>query len=145
MNNFIKDFNSNSPAISIKELDRTSQASFSYLGLKFRLEVPEGTVSDNIILTTWYDHGRKAASISSRVIAYNATLQKMGLGGRLTYRKISGKYAFMLTKEMSPKSFTNKDMRYTIEYFMEMSIKLHNIMNPGDMKTVGKVRLTNSQ
>lgn len=77
-------------------------------------------------------------------------MQRMGLGGRLTYRKMNGMYSFTLTKgygnvSVGEKKFTNTDMRYTIEYFTEMAIKLHNIINPGDVKQVGKVRLTNSQ
>jgi len=36
--------------------------------------------------------------------------------------------------------FTN--IRHSIEYFLEMSIKLHNIVNVTDVKSVEKIRLT---
>lgn len=140
---FIEDLNSNSPSITITQLDNSGITSFSYLGLKFRLEVPVG-VADNIILQTWYEHSKKAAGISGRVVQFNAALQKMGLGGKLTFRNMNGKYAFTLSKQMDPEKFSKTSLRHGIEYFMEMSIKLHNIINSTDLKKVDKVRLTNS-
>mmetsp|Transcript_24504 Transcript_24504/g.43959 ORF Transcript_24504/g.43959 Transcript_24504/m.43959 type:complete len:632 (+) Transcript_24504:45-1940(+) len=143
VDNFIKDLNSGSPAVTIAQLDSSGTTSFSYLGLKFRLDVPEG-VSDNIIVQTWYEHSKKAAGISGRVVQFNASLQKIGLGGRLTFRNMNRKHAFMLTKKMDPEKFSKTELRHGIEYFMEMSIKLHNIINTTDVRRVDKIRLTNS-
>jgi hypothetical protein len=55
---------------------------------------------------------------------------------------MNGKYAFTMTKLADPKHFNKKGLRHGIEYFMEMSIKLHNLINPMDMKKVDRVRLT---
>eukprot|EP00578_Thalassiosira_sp_NH16_P007954 CAMPEP_0181123974 /NCGR_PEP_ID=MMETSP1071-20121207/26214_1 /TAXON_ID=35127 /ORGANISM="Thalassiosira sp., Strain NH16" /LENGTH=755 /DNA_ID=CAMNT_0023209209 /DNA_START=163 /DNA_END=2430 /DNA_ORIENTATION=- len=141
---FIKDLNSGSPSITISQLNDSGATSFSYLGLKFRLEVPVGGVADNVIVQTWFDHGKRAAGISGRIVQFNAALQKMGLDGKLTYRNMNGKNAFTLTKTMDPEKFSKISLRHSIEYFMEMSIKLHNAINTGDMKKVDKVRLVNS-
>jgi len=140
---FITDLNSGSPTVTIVPLDNSGITSFSYLGIKFRLEVPGG-VSDNIIVQTWYEHSKKAAGISSYVVKFNAMFQKMGLGGKLTFRNMNRKYAFTLTQKMDPETFSKTNMRHCVEYFMEMSIKLHNIININDVRRVDKVRLTHS-
>ena len=50
----------------------------------------------------------------------------------------------MLTKKMDLEKFSKTELRHGIEYFMEMSIKLHNIINTTDVRRVDKIRLTNS-
>ena len=141
---FIKDLNSGSPSITIPQLNDSGTTSFSYLGLKFRLDVPGASVADNVIVQTWFDHSKKAANISGRIVQFNAALQKMGLGGKLTFRNMNGKHAFTLTKKMDPEQFSKTSLRHAIEYFMEMSIKLHNIINTNDIKRVDKVRLVHN-
>lgn len=143
---FIRDLNcGSSPAISISELDSSGITSFTYLGLEFRLEVPEGAMNDSAIMVqTWFEHSKKAAGISGRVMQYNAAFREMGLDGKLTFRNVSGKFAFTLTQKMDPEKFSKTLVRHGIEYFVEMSIKLHNIINSTDTKKVGKVRLVES-
>lgn len=162
VNGFIKDLNSNSPAVTICPLDsNTGITSFTYLGLKFFLEVPDCVDNDQIVVQTWFDHhhpnghsrGKTASSlisskvVSSKVVSFNAALHKIGLGGcKLTYRNMmSGKHAFTLTKKMyAEEKFSKTTLRHGIEYFVEMSIKLHNIVHSADaMRVVDKVRLTN--
>ncbi len=141
---FINDLMSGSSTITIFPLDSSGSTSFSYLGRKFRLDVPTKSVDDNVILQTWFDHSKKAAGISGRVVSFNAAMQKLGLGGKLTFRNMNGKYAFTYTKPMDPERFSKTILRHGIEYFMEMSFKLHNTINIGDVLKVDKIRLSNS-
>lgn len=139
------------PIITINQLDNWGITSFSYLNLKFRLEVPTSSVADNILLQTWYDQTDKKKklppSISGKVVQFNASLQKLGLqNNKLTFRSMNNKYAFtMNTQVKDPTKFSKMELRHGMEYFIEMSIKLHNIMFCYDVKTItqegGKVRL----
>lgn len=140
---FINDLNAGLPSISLSQLDSLGMTSFLYTDLKFRLDVPGG-IANNVIIQTWYEDNKRATEISSLVVRFNTSLQKIGVGGRLTFRKINGKYVFSLTKKVDPELFCKSSFRHGIEYFVEMSIKLHNIINTDDVKTLEKVRLTNS-
>jgi hypothetical protein len=140
---FIKDLNSGLPSISLSQLDSSGMTSFLYTDIKFRLDVPIG-IANNVIIQTWYEDNKRASEISTLVAKFNASLQRIGVGGRLTFRNLNGKYAFSLTKQVDPELFCKNSFRHGIEYFVEMSIKLHNIINPADVRTLGKVRLTNS-
>ncbi len=149
VNAFIKDLTSRksshapSSSIDIPPLDSLDATSFSYLGLLFHLEVPSGVGSDKIMVQTWYKpHRKNSSQVSSIVGQFNARLHKVDTGCRLTFRNMNGKYAFTLTKKADPEHFNKKELRHGIEYFMEMSIKLHNLINPMDMKKVDRVRLT---
>ena len=139
---FIKDLNSGLPSISLSQLDSSGMTSFLYTDIKFRLDVPIG-IANNVIIQTWYEDNKKAMEISTLVAKFNASLQRIGAGGRLTFRHMNGKYVFSLTKHMDPELFCKNSFRHGIEYFVEMSIKLHNIINPADVRTLEKVRLTN--
>ena len=100
VNTFIIELNSGStqPSVSINQLDNWGITSFTYLGLKFRLEVPTTGLAENILMIqTWYEQSKKVANISARVVQFNAALQKIGLGGKLTFRNMNGKYAFTLS------------------------------------------------
>ena len=141
VNGFINDLNSGAPTITIKNLS-DGISSFSYLGIKFTLEVPE---EDNIFtLQTEFEHNKKAAGISARIVEWNKALQEIGLGGKLTFRSIKGKFTFMLSRDIDPDKFSRRELRHSIEYFLEMSIKLHNIINVNDLKKICKVRLANN-
>ena len=147
VNGFIHDLNSGLPTITISQLDSTGTTTFLYSQLKYRLDVPNA-LSNNIIIQTWYEQSNKQAvvmgnSISTLIIKFNTSLQKTGINGRLTFRNVNGKYVFSLTKNYDL-SFDKTTFRHGIEYFVEMSIKLYNIINPTDARTIDKVRLTNS-
>ena len=149
VNAFIRDLTSRksshapSSSIDIPPLDNSDATTFSYLGLLFHLEVPSGVGSDKIMVQTWYTpHRKNSSQVSSMVSQFNARLHKVDTGCRLTFRNMNGKYAFTLTKKADPEHFNKKGLRHGIEYFMEMSIKLHNLINPMDMKKVDRVRLT---
>ena len=137
---FIKELNSTSANVIISRLDSSGKASFTYNGLDYTLQVPEG-LSHNIIVQTWFDQDRKAAGISSRIVEWNRSLQEVGIGGQLTFRNIKGKFAFTLTREMEPENFCKRDLKHVMEYFLEMSVKLHNTINVTNQKKVDKVRL----
>jgi hypothetical protein len=143
VNMFIKELDSASSNVIINRLDTSGKAVFTYNGLDYTLQVPEG-LSHHILLQTWFDHERKAAGISARIVEWNRSLQEIGLGGKLTFRNIKGKFAFTLTLEMKPEKFCKKDLKHSMEYYLEMSIKLHNIINVTDQKKVDKVRLQDS-
>jgi hypothetical protein len=143
VDSFIEDLNSGLPSISVSQLDSSGMTSFLYTDFKFRLDVPSG-ISNNIIIQTWFEDNRKAFEISTLVAKFNASLQRTGVGGRLTFRKINGRYVFSLTKQVQPEQFCKNSFRHGIEYFVEMSIKLHNIINAADVRPLEKVRLTNS-
>jgi hypothetical protein len=147
VNGFIHDLNSGLPTITISQLDSTGTTTFLYSQLKYRLDVPNA-LSNNIIIQTWYEQSNKQAvvmgnSISTLIIKFNTSLQKTGINGRLTFRNVNGKYVFSLTKNYDM-SFDKTTFRHGIEYFVEMSIKLYNIINPSDARPIEKVRLTNS-
>ncbi|KAL7428685.1 hypothetical protein ACHAXH_001996 [Discostella pseudostelligera] len=140
---FIRDLTrGSSSSIDIPPLNSSDATSFSYLGLLFHLEVPSGVGADKIMVQTWYKHRKNSTLISSLVGQFNARLHKVDTGCRVTFRNMNGKYAFTMTKLADPKHFNKKGLRHGIEYFMEMSIKLHNLINPMDMKKVDRVRLT---
>jgi hypothetical protein len=140
---FINDLNAGLPSISLSQLDNSGMASFLYTDLKFYLNVPGGIAND-VIIQTWYEDNERATEISTLVARFNTSLQKIGVGGRLTFRKMNDKYAFSLTKTVDPELFCKNIFRHGIENFVEMSIKLHNIINTDDVKRLEKVRLTNS-
>ena len=147
VNGFIHTLNSGLPTITISQLDNTGTTTFLYSQLKYRLDVPNA-LSNNIIIQTWYEQSSKQAivignSISTLISKFNASLQKTGVDGRLTFRNVNGKYVFSLTKNYES-SFDKTTFRHGIEYFVEMSMKLYNIINPSDARTIEKVRLTNS-
>lgn len=148
VNGFIHDLNSGLPTITISQLDNTTgTTTFLYSQLKYRLDVPNA-LANNIIIQTWYDQSSKQAivignSITTLMSKFNASLQKTGVDGRLTFRNVNGKYVFSLTKSYEV-SFDKVTFRHGIEYFVEMSIKLYNIINPSDARTIEKVRLTHN-
>lgn len=142
---FVCDLNSGSPSISLSTLDSSGTTYGCYQGLEFRLEVPSGFSDNNLILQTWFEHSKRAAGINSRIVDWNKSLQQMGSGGKLTFRNLSGKYAFTLTKSIDvdkPNKIVFTSIRHSIEYFLEISIKIHNIINVTDVKSVEKIRLT---
>ena len=140
---FIEELNSTSANSIINRLDSSGKTTFTYKGLDYTLQVPEG-LSHNVTVQTWFDQDRKAAGISARIVEWNRSLQEVGIGGQLTFRNIEGKFAFTLTREMKPESFCKRDLKHVIEYYLEMSIKLHNVINVTNQKKVEKVRLQDS-
>lgn len=140
---FIKELNSTFANSIINPLDSSGNASFTHKGLDYTLQVSEG-LSHNVILQTWFDQDRKAAGISARIVEWNRSLQEVGIGGQLTFRNINGKFAFTLTREMKPENFFKRDLKHIIEYYLEISIKLHNVINVTNQKKVEKVRLQDS-
>lgn len=140
---FIEELNSASPNGIINCLDSSGKASFTYKGLDYIMQVPEG-LSHLILLQTRFDQDRKAAGISARIVEWNRSFQEIGLGGKLTFRNVKGKFAFTLTMEMKPEKFCKRDLKHAMEYYLEMSIKLHNTINVTDQKKVDKVRLQDS-
>lgn len=139
INSFISDLNSGTPAISLSNLNDNGVTNFSYLGIKFKLDVSE---VNSFSVQTLFDHNKKAASISARLVEWNKALQEVGLGGKLVFRKDGGSFTFSLNKSIEPEDFKSRTFRYSIEYFLEFAIKLHNVINVNDLKTVGKVRLS---
>jgi curved DNA-binding protein CbpA len=139
INSFITELKSGSPTISMSNLDDNGITNFSYLGIKFKLEVSD---VNSFSVQTLFDHNKKAASISARLVEWNKALQEIGLGGKLTFRNANGTFTFSFNKNMEPEEFKSRTLRYSIEYFLEFAIKLHNIINVNDLKTVGKVRLS---
>ena len=121
-------------------LNSSGSTSFSCLGLKIRLEVPRG-INNAIIVQTWFKHSKKAAAAAIQVSKFNASLQALGLGGKLTFRSTNRKHMFVLATKMNPDKFRNIELQHVIEYFVEMSIELHNIINTTDAKRVEKVQL----
>jgi len=139
INSFITDLQSGSPNIAMSSLDNNGTSSFSYLDIKFKLEVSE---VNSYSIQTLFDHNKKAANISIRLVEWNKGLQEMGLGGKLTFRNTKGTFVFSFDKKIEPENFKSRTFRYSVEYFLEFAIKLHNIINVTDLKTVGKVRLS---
>jgi len=143
VDDFINDLNAGLPSISLSQLDSSGMASFLYADLRFHLHVPGG-IANGVIIQTWYEDNERATDISTLVAKFNTSLQKIGVDGRLTFRKMNGKHAFSLTKTVDPELFCKNIFRHSIENFVEMSIKVHNIINTDDVKRLEKVRLTNS-
>ncbi|KAL3774682.1 hypothetical protein ACHAWO_002545 [Cyclotella atomus] len=142
INSFITELNSGTPVISLPNLDDKGISSFSYLGIKFKLEVSEVNSFSSFSVQTLFDHDKKAASISARLVDWNKAFQEVGLGGKLIFKKVGGTFTFSLNKSMKPEEFKSRTFRYSVEYFLEFALKLHNIINVNDLKTVGKVRLS---
>lgn len=132
VNGFIHNLNSGLPTITISQLDNTGTTTFLYSQLKYRLDVPNA-LANNITIQTWYEQSSKQAivignSISTLISKFNASLQKTGVDGRLTFRNVNGKYVFSLTQNYEV-SFDKITFRHGIEYFVELSIRLYNIIS----------------
>ncbi len=120
---------------------------FHYLGIKFQLEVPDNGPLDSqsFHVRTTYDHSKRAAGISVRILEWNKALQDIGVGAKLTFRNASKGPGFtfsLSSREMEGGKFSRREFRHCLEYFVEMSIKLHNIIFVNDVKRFEKVRLT---
>lgn len=139
INSFLVELQSGSPIVVMSNLDSNGTTNFSYLDIKFRLEVSE---VNSYAIQTLFDHNKRAANISTRLVEWNKGLHEMGLGGKLTFRNTNGTFVFSFDKKIEPENFKSRTFRYSVEYFLEFAIKLHNIINVTDLKTVGKVRLS---
>ena len=147
IDNFINEINSASynnitihhDSDSDSDSDSGRKAFFTYTGLSFTLQVPCNE-ANNVIVQTWFEHDRKAASISARIVEWNRSFQENGIRGKLAFRKSDVKFVFSLTY-ISTDRFSKTSLKHAMEYYIEMSIKLHNAINVTDQKRVHKVRL----
>ena len=139
VDNFIEEINSASYYNNITIHHDSRKAFFTYTGLDYTLQVPCNE-SNNVIIQTWFEHDRKAARIPARIVEWNRSLQENGIRGKLAFRKSDVKFAFTLTF-ISTEKFSKTSLKHAMEYYLEMSINLHNAINVTDQKRVHKVRL----
>lgn len=143
VDNFINEINSASYNNIIIHHDSDSdsgrKAFFTYTGLSFTLQVPCNE-ANNVIVQTLFEHDRKAASISARIVEWNRSFQENGIRGKLAFQKGDVKFVFSLTY-ISTDRFSKTSFKHALEYYIEMSIKLHNAINVTDQKRIHKVRL----
>lgn len=79
--------------------------------------------------------------LSEKMDAWNGWLVNIGRASKVSHVKAGQKTVFTL--KGSEKDMSRCDVfQKTLEYFVEMSLKLHNVLHPGEVKVVENVCLT---
>jgi hypothetical protein len=85
--------------------------------------------------------GKTQKKLSEKMDAWNAWLLKIGRTSRVSYVKAGKKTVFTLKGDERDMSKCNVYQK-TLEYFVTMSLKLHNLLHPMEAKVVENVSLT---
>jgi hypothetical protein len=79
--------------------------------------------------------------LSRKIDAWNRWLSDIKWASRVSHVIAGNKIVFSL-KGNEKDMMKCETFQKTLEYFVEMSLKLHNILHPGETKDVNKVSLT---
>lgn len=121
-------------------LDFMGICAFSYRKITFVIEVPLEPKSGFFVYSS-FDGEANKYQLSEKVDAWNDWLANIGKVSRVSCVKAGKKTVFTLTgseRDMRRRAIFQK----TLEYFVEMSLKLHNMLHPTETKVVDKVCLT---
>lgn len=113
---------------------------FSYRKITFVIEVPLEQKSGFFVYSS-FDGDPGTFNLSEKVDAWNNWLSNIGKQSRVSFVKAGKRTVFTLNgneRDISRREIFQK----TLEYFCEMSLKLHNIFHPTEAKVVDKVCLT---
>lgn len=113
---------------------------FSYRRITFVIEVPI-TPNAGFMVYSSFDGEADKYKLSEKVDAWNKWFQKIGKLSRVSHVKAGQKTVFTL--KGSERDMSKCDVfQKTLEYFVEMSLKLHNLIHPKEIKAVENVCLT---
>ncbi len=88
-----------------------------------------------------FDGDADKYKLSEKIDAWNGWLSNIGRHSRVSFVKAGQKTVFTL--KGSERDMSGCDVfQKTLEYFVEMSLKLHNVLHPRETKKVENVTLT---
>lgn len=121
-------------------LDGMGVCAFSYRRITFVIEVPI-TPHAGFMVYSSFDGESKKSKIAEKMEAWNTWLSNIGWHSEVSYLRAGHKTVFTLKgneQEMSKCDVFQK----TLEYFVTMSLKLHNLLHPMETRAVENVSLT---
>jgi hypothetical protein len=120
-------------------LDGMGICAFSYRRLTFVIEVPITPGAGFMVYSSFDAHAD--ISINEKIYKWNQWLETVGWGSRVSYTDVGNKGVFTL--KGSERDMVKCDVfQKTLEYFVEMSLKLHNLLHPAEAKSIDNVCLT---
>lgn len=121
-------------------LDGMGICAFSYRRITFVIEVPI-TPHAGFMVYSSFDGAAHKYKLSEKMDAWNTWLKSIGRHSRVSHVKAGQKTVFTL--KGSERDMSRCDVfQKTLEYFVEMSLKLHNLLHPMEVKEVENVCLT---
>jgi len=128
-------------------LDGTGICAFSYRRTTFVIEVPITPHAGFMVYSSFgSQHGSGGANtnkLTDKMVAWNKWLSNIGRHSRVSYVMAGQKTVFTL-KGSERDRMTCDVFQKTLEYFVTMSLKLHNLLHPMETKVVDNVCLTRS-
>mmetsp|Transcript_5173 Transcript_5173/g.8770 ORF Transcript_5173/g.8770 Transcript_5173/m.8770 type:complete len:589 (-) Transcript_5173:57-1823(-) len=138
VDSYLHEISSNSK-LSVS-LDFMGICAFSYRKITFVIEVPLESKSGFFVYSS-FDGDANKYKLSERVDAWNKWLANIGKLSRVSCVK-AGKRTVFTLKGNERDIRRRETFQKTLEFFVEMSLKLHNILHPTETKVVDKVCLT---
>lgn len=121
-------------------LDGMGICAFSYRRITFVIEVPV-TANAGFMVYSSFDGESDKYKLADKIVAWNTWLRNIGRSSSVSHVKAGQKTVFTL--KGSERDMSRCDVfQKTLEYFVEMSLKLHNLLHPGEEKVVENVCLT---
>lgn len=120
-------------------LDCMGICAFSFRKLSFVVEVPSEPKTGFFVYSSF--DGDSSRYISEKINAWNDWLANIGKMSRVSCVRAGKRIVFTLNgseRDIRRRAVFQK----TLEYFVEMSLKLHNMLYPTETKVVEKVCLT---
>eukprot|EP00578_Thalassiosira_sp_NH16_P008116 CAMPEP_0181107916 /NCGR_PEP_ID=MMETSP1071-20121207/17342_1 /TAXON_ID=35127 /ORGANISM="Thalassiosira sp., Strain NH16" /LENGTH=589 /DNA_ID=CAMNT_0023191465 /DNA_START=321 /DNA_END=2090 /DNA_ORIENTATION=- len=123
-------------------LDGMGVCAFAYRRITFVIEVPI-TPHAGFMVYSSFDGACSKSKLAERIDAWNIWLSNIGRQSRVSYVKAGQKTVFTLKGNEGDMGKCDAFQK-TLEYFVEMSLKLHNILHPHEAKAEKNVCLTRS-
>lgn len=129
-------------------LDGTGICAFSYRRTTFVVEVPI-TPGAGFMVYSSFDSQRQhggndgGVALADKMVAWNKWLSNIGRHSRVSY-VVAGRKTVFTLKGGERDMMTCDVFQKTLEYFVTMSLKLHNFLHPTETKVVDNVSLTRS-
>ncbi|KAL7485781.1 hypothetical protein ACHAW6_011381 [Cyclotella cf. meneghiniana] len=122
-------------------LDGMGICAFSYRKITFVIEVPILPNAGFMVYSSFDARSVDRAMLSRKIDAWNKWLADIKSASRVSHVMAGSKTVFSLRggeRDMMKCEVFQK----TLEYFVEMSLKLHNILHPEEIKSIDNVCLT---
>jgi hypothetical protein len=114
---------------------------FSYRKITFVIEVPIVPNAGFMVYSSFDAQNVDRQMLSQKIDAWNKWLMSIRWASRVSHVMAGNKTVFSL--KGSEKDMMRCDVfQKTLEYFVEMSLKLHNILHPNETKNIDNVCLT---
>lgn len=139
IDSYLREISSKSKKLQVS-LDGMGICAFSYRRITFVVEVPI-TPHAGFMVYSSFDGTMDKHKIAERMAAWNTWLSNIGRHSVVKYVKAGHKTVFSM-KGGEGDMCSCDVFQKTIEYFVEMSLKLHNLLHPKEAKVVENVCLT---